>query len=121
MYINYGDKNFFEYGILVDAGYNDTEIDILYCRPYDDLDDLFLFANCTVDVEDGWIDRKEVMEYAGMTEESFDAVQFAISCVEFYGVENFSSPYNGYAFNRKEIEKMLKWYNIASDNLDITW
>ena len=44
MYINYGDRNFFECGILVDAEHSDTEIKILYCRPLDDAEDLFLFA-----------------------------------------------------------------------------
>lgn len=121
MYINYGDKNFFEYGCLVDAEHSDTEIKILYCRPYDDEEDLFLFADCEVDTTDSWIDRKAILEYIGMTEESFDAVQFAIGCVEYYGVENFSSPYGGYQFSRKEIEESLKHYLIANDNLNITW
>lgn len=121
MYINFGDKNFFELGILVDAEHNDTEIKILYCRPYDDEEDLFLFADCEVDTTDGWIDKESVMEYLGMTENNFDVIQFAIGCVEYYGVENFSSPYNGYQFTRAEIEKQLKYYLIANDNLNITW
>lgn len=121
MYINYGDRNFFECGILVDAEHSDTEIKILYCRPLDDAEDLFLFADCEVDTEDTWIDKKAIMDFTGMTEESFDVIQYAIGCVEYYGVENFSSPYNGYWFNRKEIEEYLKYRLIASDNLDITW
>lgn len=121
MYINYGDKNFFECGILVDAEHSDTEIKILYCRPFDDEEDLFLFADCKVDVNDSWIERKTIMDFMGMAEEGFDVIQFAIGCVEYYGVENFSSPYNGYRFTRKEIEESLKHYLIASDNLEITW
>ena len=121
MFINHGDRDFFEYGILVDAEHSDTEIKILYCRPYDDEDDLFLFADCTVDINDSWIDREAVMSYVGMSEDDIDAVQFAIGCVEYYGVENFSSPYNGYQFSRKEIEEQLRYYLIANDRLDITW
>jgi hypothetical protein len=121
MYINYGDVNFFEYGCLVDAEHSDTEIKVLYCRPYDDVEDLFLFADCEVDITDSWIDRKQVMDYLGMTEENFDAIQFAIGCIDYYGVENFSSPYGGYRFSREDIEEQLKHYLIASDNLDITW
>lgn len=121
MYINYGDVNFFENGILVDAEHSDTEIKILYCRPYDDEEDKFLFADCTVDITDSWINKKSVMDCLGMTEETFDFIQFAIGCVEYYGVENFSSPYDGYQFTRKEIEERLKYYMIASDNLEITW
>lgn len=121
MYINHGDVDFFEYGVLVDSEHSDTEVEILYCRPYDDEEDKFLFADCTVDITDSWIDKKSVMEYIGMTEENFDVIQFAIGCIEYYGVENFSSPYDGYQFSRKEIEERLKHYLIASDNLEITW
>lgn len=121
MYINYGDVNFFELGILVDAEHSDTEIKVLYCRPYDDEEDLYLFADCEVDIEDSWINKNAVMDYLGMTEETFDSIQFAIGCIDYYGVENFSSPYNGYQFNRKEVENQLKYYMIAEDNLEITW
>lgn len=119
MYTNYGDVNFFERGILVDAEHSDTEFSILYCMPYDDEEDLYLFADCTVDIEDSWIDKKEIMEYSGMTTENFDAVHFAIACIDYYGVENFSSPYDGYQFNKEEIKDKLKYYLIAYDNLEI--
>lgn len=120
MYINYGDKNFFEYGCLVDFEHSDTDIKVLYCMPFAE-EDMYLFADCEVNTEDSWINRKSVMDYVGMTEETFDVIQFAIGCIDYYGVENFSSPYDGYQFTRKEIEKKLKYYLIASDNLDITW
>lgn len=56
-----------------------------------------------------------------MNEDTFEPIQFAIGCIEYYGVENFSSPYDGYDFTREEIEKKLRYYLIASDNLNITW
>lgn len=121
MYINYGDVNFFEYGCLVDSEHSDTEIKILYCRPYDDEEDLYLFADCEVCIDDSWINRKDVMDFIGMTEETFDAVQFAIGCVEYYSVEDFTSSYDDCRKTRKEIEEELKYYMIASDNLNITW
>lgn len=121
MYLNYGDYDFFEYGVLVDNDHKENEIDILYCRPYDDEENLYLFADCSVDITDSWIDKKEVMSYIGMEENNFDSIRFAIGCIEYYGVENFSSPYAGYQFTREEIEEMLKHYFIASDNLHITW
>lgn len=120
MYINFGDKNFFEYGILVDVK-SYTEIKILYCRPFDDEEDLFIFADCEVDITDSWIDKETIIDYTGLNEEGIDIAQFAVGCVEYYGVENFSSPYNGYQFTRAEIEEQLKHYFIANDNLDITW
>ena len=121
MYINYGDKDFFELGTLVDSEHSDTEIKILYCRPYDDEENLYLFADCIVDIEDSWIDKKSIMDFLGMTENTFDSIQYAIGCIEYYGVENFSDSYNGYQFTMEEIKEQLKYYLIASDNLDITW
>lgn len=121
MYINHGDKNFFEYGVLVDAEHSDTEINILYCRPFDDAEDQYFFADCIVDVTDTWINKKSVMDYIGMTEENYNNIQFAIGCIEYYGAENFSDSSMGYQFTRKEIEDQLKYYLIANDNLDITW
>lgn len=53
-FVNYGDVNFFELGILVDAEHSDTEFSVLYCRPYDDEEDLYFFADCEVDITDSW-------------------------------------------------------------------
>ena len=121
MYKNYGDYDFFEYGVLVDDEHIENEIDILYCRPYDDEEDLYLFAACTVDITDTWIDKKAVMDYIGMSDDNFDSIQFAIGCIDYYGVNNFSSPYNGYQFTKEEIKETLKHYLVASDNLEVTW
>ena len=120
MYTNFGDRNFFEYGVLVDVK-SYTEIKILYCRPFDGEEDLFLFADCEVDITDSWIDKGAIIDYTGLDEESIDIAQFAIGCVEYYGVENFSSPYNGYKFTREEIKEQLKYYSISSADLDVTW
>lgn len=125
MYINYGDKDFFQYGCLVDAEHSDTEFDMLVCRPYDDEEDKFQFAQITVDITDTWIDKKAVMSYIGMTEKTFDPIQYAIGCADYYGWENFGAG-SMYSIDwtnvsRKEIEDILKHYLIASDNLDITW
>ena len=121
MYMNYGDRNFFEYGMLVDAEHSDTVFDIICCRPYDDEENLFQFAECQVDISDSWIAKNSVMNCIGMTKENFDPVQFAIGCVDYYGVENFSDSSNGYQHDRQYIEDILKYRMIASDNLDITW
>ena len=49
MYENYGDKNFFEYGRLVEV-VNDNEFNIICCTPYDDEEDKYQFAECIVDI-----------------------------------------------------------------------
>lgn len=70
MYVNYGDKDFFEHGRLIDAEHEDNVYDILCCNPYTDEPDLFQFGHCRVDVTDAWIDRKAVMAFIGMPEET---------------------------------------------------
>lgn len=121
MFINYGDINFFEYGVLIDDEHNENEYRVLYCMPFDDADNLYLFAECDVDITDTWIDKNAVMSYAGMTDETFDPALYAIDCISYYGVENFSSPYDGYTFTRAEICEKLKHYLIANDRLNIEW
>ena len=125
MYRNYGDVDFFQYGCLVDDEHSDTSFDMLVCRPYDDEDDKFQFAQITVDITDNWIDRKGVMSYIGMTEETFDKIQFAIGCADYYSWDNFGAStmwnLNWMEVTRKEIENELKNYMIEDDNLDITW
>ena len=116
MFLNYGDVDFFEYGVLVDAEHSDTEFHILYCVPFDDEEDMFLFADCTVDINDRWIDKEAVIKYLGCEN---NAIDLAIGCISYYGVENFSSPYDGYTFTREEIEEKLKHYLIANDNLKL--
>lgn len=124
MYKNYGDKNFFELGILVDAEHSDTEFPMLLCRPYGDEEDLFQFARVAVDIEDEWIDRKAVMEYCGMTEETFDPIQFAIACTDMYSWDNFGAldygvSYNWQRVDKETIRKELRSYLIVCDDLDM--
>ena len=127
MYINYGDRNFFDYGMLVDSEHYEHEYDMLYCRPYDDEEDLFQFAQIHVNPNDSWIDRAAVMKFIGMTEETYDELMFAIGCVDYYGPDDFGAYAMGYSgfdwqrADRASIEKELRHYLIASDNLDITW
>ena len=113
MYRNYGDKNFFENGILVDTEHSDTAFPMLLCRPY--LDDF---------KENGWGDRKAVMDFLGMTEETYDPVQFAIGCTEYFSWDNFgasSYAYDWQRMDKKSICEILKYRLIASDHLDIVW
>ena len=122
MYRNYGDKNFFDYGVLVDDEHSDDEFQIIRCRPYDDIEDTYAFAELTVNINDSWIDKKAVMRYIGMTEETFDKVQFAIGCTDYYAWENFGIDYyQEYEYSKESICNILKNRLIANDNLDIEW
>ena len=124
MYINYGDKNFFENGVLVDSEHQECEFNILWCRPYDEEDDLYQFSDLLVNINDNWIDRKAVMDFIGMRPENFNPVHYAIGCVDYYGPANFGAECYAYDWTRmtkKEICDILKYRMIASDNLDVCW
>lgn len=124
MYVNHGDKNFFEYGVLVDSEHSDTCFPMLLCRPYTDEEDKYIFGEVEVDIRDSWIDRPNVMGFIGMTEETFDPVQFAIGCTEYYSWDNFGAinyAYDWRNMNKKSICEILKHHLIVSDNLDIVW
>ena len=103
-------------------------IPTLLCRPYPDEEDLYQFGEVEVDLDDfkesGWGDRKVVMDYLGMTEETYDSVQFAIGCTEYFSWDNFgaaSYAYDWQRIDKRSICEILKHRLIASDNLDIVW
>jgi hypothetical protein len=124
MYKNYGDVNFFEYGILIDTEHSDTVFQILACRPYDDEEDLYRYGHLEVDIEDTWIDKEKVMDYIGMDESTFDPIQYAIGIIEYYPWENFIINYYSYDWRgctKDQIKKDLRNYLIASDNLNMEW
>lgn len=121
MYINYGDRNFFEHGILIDNEHSDSVIFLIRCEPYPDEEDLYQFAKIEVDVDDFWIDRKAVMAYAGMKE--FDPVGFAVAASDYYSWDNFGASsygvfYDWQRMTKTDIKNAIKGELIASDNLD---
>ena len=65
MYVNYGNKDFFERGRLVDSEHSDSVLDILVWDPYSDEEDLYQFGECSVDITDDWIDKQAVMDFLG--------------------------------------------------------
>lgn len=121
MYKNYGDKNFFEYGMLVDADTDRSEYWIIACLPYDDEEDRYLFGDCCVDITEPWIDREKVMEYIGLSEETFDPVEFAIGCMSYYGWDNFGADrtfqYNWLNMTKARIKEILMYRDIDKENV----
>lgn len=123
MYINYGDKNFFDFGILIDTEHSDTVFPMLLCMPYSDEEDLFQFGDVEVDIDDLWIDEKAVSDFCGSDKE-IDPVGFAIGCTNYYSWDNFGAMNYGYDWQRMDknaIKEILKHRLIASDALDVCW
>ena len=124
MYINYGDKDFFELGILVDTEHSNTEFSMIRCLPYPEKEDLYQFAMLTVDITDSWINKEAVMSYIGMSEDTFDPVQYAIGCTDYYSWLEFGAGFHDADWqqvNAAYIVDVLKNQMIASDNLDMPW
>ena len=124
MYRNFGDVNFLERGCLVDTEHSDTEFDMLVCRPYDDEEDKYQFAHIQVDIEAPWIERSDIMQFIGMTEETWDPVQFAIGCADYFSWEKFGAADFGVCYDWTQcdeslIRKELRKYLIAWDDLRV--
>ena len=122
MYRSYGDKNFFDGGILVEDCHDGGEYAILCCDPTDE-EDYYQFGDCIVDVNDSWIDRKAVLSFIGMSEDDCDELLFAIGCINYYGIDNFSSQYgyDQHRVSKKDICKILRYRDISPENLNIEW
>lgn len=122
MYNNYGDKNFFEYGLLIDSEHSDTVFDMLVCRPYPDEEDLFRFARLHVDVEDTWINWDYVREFTGSPLDSpLERAREVIECYSWdnFGAADYGVSYDWQRMTREQIKKELRRFLIAHDNLVI--
>lgn len=111
MYKNFGDKYFFDFGMMIEKDNNCYNV--IYCMPYsdieynDDSNDIFQFGYLTVYPKDSWIDKKSVINYAGndlnLNIESH-MLYFVECCINYYGAQNFGYVYD---LKRKEIERAL--------------
>lgn len=111
MYSNLGDVNFFEYGMLIEKE-NDDCYNVIYCMPYsdseynDDNDDIFQFGYLTVDPNDSWIDKEDIIEYAGLDSNQPDSpYYFVAACISYYGALSFGNVYD--YLKRKEIQEVM--------------
>ena len=115
MYKNYGDVNFFDYGRMAEVQ-NDGTVDVWVCNLVSDCEDpdrCYQFDHVNVDINDSWIDADAVCSYADTSKN--DIIQFALACIDYYGVENFGGTayYTEEQFKTEnEILDILKCYDI---------
>lgn len=117
-YSNYGDVDFFENGCLVNTEQSRTEFPMLICRPYGDEEDKFQFGDIVVDIDADWIDQEQIESFSAIRKED-DPVGYAISCVEYYGMENFGAQSYVYDYSfmtRQEIESILAARGVYTDS-----
>lgn len=69
---------------------------------------MYRFSNCFVNINDKRIDKETVATYCGFNEDDFDAEEFAVACVEFYG-ERFWGGYHEMV-EEEEAKKIIKEY-----------
>ena len=122
MYKNFGDRNFFEYGILLDNDHSDTEFSILFCTPLFEEDEsgnqLYLFADCYVDIMSEWFDLEAIESCCG----SWDSNEsLAIAALNYYGSDEFSDYYETGIFTAEEIVEKLRKYFVDYSNLVLAW
>ena len=60
---------------------------------FDDVDKYIIdrYQIDIADIDESWIDKKDVMSFLGMTEEDFDPIWFLLGAVDYYGSANFGS------------------------------
>ena len=115
MYKNYGDANFFEYGRMAELQ-NDGTVDVLVCNPVCDCENperCYQFDQVNVNINDSWIDADAVCSYADVSKE--DIIRFAITCVDYYGAENFGNTWyydESQFYTENEVLNSLKYYDI---------
>ena len=117
MYKNYGDVNFLEDGMLVERDDRKGCFNILFCYPYSDVENLYQFGQVYIDVNDSWINKKAVESYCVSKAED-DEVQYAISCLGYYGPDTFGvesySRHDWRYCNAEFIKNELRGYDIEN-------
>lgn len=105
MFVNYGDKDFYENGLLVDDAVGlDGEVRVIVCMPCSYLKDRYLFADCYVNTTDSWID-KDVINIDNISGCGSENALKALACIEHYGVHEFAEVVD--TVSRSDVEYRL--------------
>ena len=95
----------------------DGTVDVLVCNPVFGLNDPrhYQFDYINVDINDRFINVNAVCSYADINKNDINIIQFALACIDYYGVENFGGTcyYDESQFYTKnEVLDNLKYYDI---------
>ena len=129
MFKNYGDWDFFEDGILVEQQ-SPSQFTLLRCNPVQDQEDRYEFARLDVDLDDDWMDKQALRDYAGLEPGVDNDAEMAIAATEYYSWENFGAgsgcgnfgpDHDWRSMTKEEIKKKKKNYSIDPQGLDMSW
>lgn len=119
MYYNYGNRDFFSNGMLVERG--DNTDNLILCEPNGD--DTYRFASIHVDWTADWIDVNELDDRLGHVLDLpfFDSMEAVIECTKMYPWDRFGIDYDGdwQHMTRDQIYAELGKYKIAWEELNI--
>jgi hypothetical protein len=116
-WFNYGDANPLTWGgtwVMSDEEANGETFRgcyyiIKYTPENNEILDLY------VDVNDSWLERESIMDYIGMTEETYDEIQYAIGCTDYYSYLNFGCNEPIKCKDEKDVIKELKKFGIKAE------
>ena len=108
---NYGDVSLTE-GARFVKKVGDTEYQIVSTDFIEDCEDdkCYIVTDCLVDISDSWIDKEDVMSYAGMVaiDVRDDPIRYALSCLSYYGWCNFGEYLTTYEGRLLTEDEMIK-------------
>ena len=118
IYMNYGDRNFFEGGLyIMDCG--DGDYEFIKCDFANDSDgDTYLFSEGMIDPTDSWIDIDAVSNMAGAGE--LERAELARAIIDYYGPENCSGHY-GEMLSSAEVQERMNGYAQEYEFEDDSW
>lgn len=117
VYSKFGDVNPIEHGGGLWRNVTTTEFEIIHIEPDVNRSDLGWMNIVSVDTKDSWIQEKKervILAY-GMDESQINSIEFALACIQYFGIENFGGDQTYEALiDKMDIEKT---YNeIISEN-----
>lgn len=118
---NYGDVDFFDYGVLVEE-MRENEYRVVKCQCNCDEENNYLLQDDVIDITDSWIDKDDVCSYIGLRGYSIDyteeeKLQLAIGVLDYYGEQ--SSTGGSFMTKNEVIDYVTKRYEIEEEDFYI--
>ena len=118
---NYGDVNFFDYGVLAEE-ISKNEYKVVKCQCNCDEENSYLLQDDVINITDSWINKHEVCSYIGLRDYSIDyteeeKIQLAIGVLDYYGEQ--SSTGGSFMTKNEVIDYVTKRYEIEEEDFYI--
>lgn len=116
MLVNFSNGSFYDDGLLIDDEYGTLgKVRVVLCRPCRYLKDMYLFADCLVDVNHDWVDKGIVNAESVRGDDLSMAGKLAMGCIDYYGVDSVAK--FTCVCDREKVDTILSQLNIKLDTL----